>query len=75
MSLGVNMLTNSLKILHTTKTEFLEVIYFQTDEKMVQKHYRVDFKQSFGPFNMLTLHKCSNTGLFGHLIKSTFCSL
>ena len=49
MSLGVNMLTNSLKILHTTKTEFLEVIYFQTDEKMVQKHYRVDLSSLSDP--------------------------
>ena len=33
------------------------------------------FKQSFGPFKMLTVHKCSDTGLFGHLTNSAFCSL
>ena len=33
------------------------------------------FKQSFEPFNMLTFHKCSDTGLLGHVINSNFCSL
>ena len=33
------------------------------------------FKQSFGPFNMWTIHKCSETGLFRHLSDPTFCSL
>ena len=34
LSLGVNMLTNSLEISDTTKAEFLELILFQSDEKM-----------------------------------------
>ena len=33
LSLGVNMLTNSLKISDTTKTEFFELISFQSDQK------------------------------------------
>ena len=33
------------------------------------------FKQSFGPFKMLTIYKCSVTRFFGHLINSAFCSL
>ena len=33
------------------------------------------FKQCFGPFNMLTTHKCSDTGLFRHLSNLAFCSL
>ena len=32
MSSGVNMLTNSVKILDTTKSKFLELIYFQSDK-------------------------------------------
>ena len=32
------------------------------------------FKQSFGPFNMFTVHKCSETGLFGHLLTLLFQS-
>ena len=33
-SSGVNMLTNSLKILDTTKREFFELIFFQSDEEI-----------------------------------------
>ena len=36
------MLTNSLKILDTTKTDIFELIYFKSDEKVVQKHCQVD---------------------------------
>ena len=31
--------------------------------------------QCFGPFNMLTVHKCSDTRLFGYLSHPAFCSL
>ena len=33
------------------------------------------FKQSFGPFNMLTVHKCSDTRPFRHLSNPAFFSL
>ena len=33
MSSGVNMLTNSVKISDTTKTNFSELISFQSDQK------------------------------------------
>ena len=33
------------------------------------------FKQSFGAFDMLTTHKCSDTGLFRYLNNPAFCSL
>ena len=42
MSSGVNMLTNSLKIIDTTKAEFLELIFFQSVEKIWQKLCRED---------------------------------
>ena len=42
MSSGVNMLTNSLKILDATKTEFAEVIPFQSDQKIWQKYCPAD---------------------------------
>ena len=32
-------------------------------------------KQCFGPFNMSTVHKCCDTGLFRHLSNPRFCSL
>ena len=38
LSSGVNLLTKSLKILDSTKTEFLEVIIFQSDLKIWQKY-------------------------------------
>ena len=34
MSLGVNMLTNSVKISDATKTEFFRLISFQSDQKI-----------------------------------------
>ena len=33
------------------------------------------FKQSFGPFNMLSVRKCSDTLLFRHLSNPAFRSL
>ena len=33
------------------------------------------FKQSFGLFKMLTVHKFSVTGLFEHVSNTTICSL
>ena len=40
--MGVNMLTNSLKISDTTKKEFLERIFFKSDQKIWQKYCRAD---------------------------------
>ena len=33
------------------------------------------FKQCFGPFNMMTVHNCSDTGRFRHLSNLAFCRL
>ena len=41
-SSGVNMLTNIFKISDTTKTEFLERISFQSDQKSWQRYCRAD---------------------------------
>ena len=38
LSSGVNMLTNNLKIIDTTKKEFSEIILFQSDQKLWEKH-------------------------------------
>ena len=40
LSLGVNMLTNSLKISVTTKTEFFGLTFFISDRKIWQKYCR-----------------------------------
>ena len=37
LSSAVNTLTNSLKIIDTTKTEFLELIFLQSYEKILEK--------------------------------------
>ena len=45
---------------------------------MIKKYRKIlscRFKQCFGPFNILAVHKCSDTGLFGHLNNPGFCSL
>ena len=42
--------------------------------KNTKKILRCWFKQCFGPLNMLTAHKCSDTGLFRHLSNPAFSS-
>ena len=49
MSSGVNMLTKNLKISDTTKTEFSEVISFQSDQKIWQKYCRADLSSVSDP--------------------------
>ena len=73
MSSGVNMLTNSLEILDTTKTEFFKLISFQDAQKIAQKYCR--FMQCFGPFHMLAVRECSDTRLYRHLRNPAGCSL
>ena len=34
MSSGVNMLTNNLKVLYNSKKDFLELIFFKSDQKL-----------------------------------------
>ena len=72
--ISVNKLINSLKISDTTKTEFSELISFQSDQKMT-KILPCRLKQSFGPLNMLTHHNCSDKRLFTHLSNHAFYSL
>ena len=43
------MLTKSLKILDTTKTEAFELIFFQSDQKILQKYYRADLRNIWDP--------------------------
>ena len=69
------MLRNSLRISDTTKIEFLELIYFKSDQKIWKKILPRRFKQSFGLFNMLSVRKCSDILLFGHLSNPAFRSL
>ena len=46
---GVNMLANSLKISDSTKIEILELISFQTDQKIWQKYSRSDLSGHSDP--------------------------
>ena len=69
------MLTNCLKISDTTMTEFVKLIFFQRDIKNMSKILPCSFEQCFGPFDMLTVYKCSDTGLLRHLSNADFCSL
>ena len=36
------MLKNSLKVSDTTKKQFLQLIYFQSDRKIWKRYYRAD---------------------------------
>ena len=44
MSLGVNMLRQSLKILDTTETQLLELVSFRSDQKIGQKYCVADLR-------------------------------
>ena len=61
---------NSLKIWDTTNKEFLELIFFQSDQKYFKKMLSCRFKWCFARFNMLTVHRCSDTGFFRHFLQS-----
>ena len=69
------MLTKSLKISDTTETEFFQLKIFYSDKKKKTKLLPFRFQQCFRPFNMLTVHKCSENGIFSHLSDHAFCSL
>ena len=56
---GVNDLTSSLKISDTTKREFFELSFLESD-------------QCSGLFNVLTVHKCSDRELFRQLSNRAF---
>ena len=43
------MLTNSLKISDTTKTEFFELIFFLNDQKIWQKYCCADLSSVWDP--------------------------
>ena len=43
------MLINSLKILDTSEKEFLELIFFQSDQKMSRKYYPTDLSSVSDP--------------------------
>ena len=49
VSSGVNILTNSLKISDTTKTEFFGLMVFQNDEKIWQNYCNEDFSSVWDP--------------------------
>ena len=71
LSSGFNMLTNILKISDTTKTEFFHLKFFQS----AQKHDKLRpcrLHNGFSPFNLLTVHRCSNTA---HFSSHAFCRI
>ena len=57
LSFQVNMLTKSIKILYTARTEYFEVKVFQSDQKICQSYLLCRIDQCFRSFNMLTLCK------------------
>ena len=64
-SLGVNMLKNSLKTSDTSKKKLFAADFLSERSKTITQMLPCGFKQCFGPFNMLIVHKCSDTGFFG----------
>ena len=69
------MFTKGLKISDTTKTKIFEADFVWDWSKNMTKVLLCRFKQSFLHFNMLTVYKCSGTGLFRQLTNPFFWSL
>ena len=69
MSSGAHILSNSLKISDTTQAEFFKLKFFQIDKKLQPWKLGPCFRD----FNMLTLHKSSDAGLFSDLRAHAFC--
>ena len=69
------MLTKSLKIWDSSKKQFMELIFFESHQKISKKKPPCIFEQCFEPFNMLTVHKGSDTGFYNLLSNSAFSSL
>ena len=75
MSSGVDMLTNSLKVSDTNKEKLSTWFPFRLIKKY-DKNTAVQIEGVFfGHFNMLSVHKCSDRGIFGYISISAFCSL
>ena len=68
------MLKNKVKTSDTAKTQFFELIFFESDQTYRTKILLCIFKQIFEPFNMLTAHNSSDTGIFRLLSEPTICS-
>ena len=65
---------------HSQDFRYYEKRFFAADllsgwSKNMTKILTWRYKQSFAHFNMLTVHKCAETGRFRHLSNSAFCSL
>ena len=59
------MLTNSLKISDTTKTEFLELISFQSDQKVWQKYRHADLSSLSEPLTFCPSISVLTRGFLG----------
>ena len=78
LSSGVNMLTNILKIIDTTKTLFFDLIYFESDQKIWQKICREDLSSVSDLLTSWLSISLVDRELFGHLSNLSnpaFCSL
>ena len=59
------MLTNSLKISDTTKTEFIELKFFQSDKKTWQNYYPADLNSVLDPLTCLPVIGLLTGGFLG----------
>ena len=66
------MLTKSLKILDTTKTEAFELIFFQSDQKILQKYYRADLRNIWDPETCWLSINVLTGGFFFFLVNPVF---
>ena len=68
------MLTKSLKISDTSKKEFLDLIFFKSDQKIRQKNCRVGLSSVLDPLKCWLSINVLTRRLFGHLSNSAFSS-
>ena len=71
LSSTANVLTNSPKIFHITKTEFFQINHFIVINTII-KVLSCRFQQRFGPFTMSLIKGTSETSPFGHWLTTPF---
>ena len=72
LSSGVNMLTNSLKISDTTKTEFFELVFFQSDQKIWENYRQADLSCVSDPLTCWLSRSFLTQGFFGIYVTPLF---
>ena len=72
LSSGVNMLTNSLKISYSIKTELSKMMHFQIDQKIWEKYFPADLSNLLEPLTCSLSISVLTRGFLGVYVTLLF---